>query len=74
MMTTIRTHVPGRPTHGTWWRWRTFIFLGCPHCGTAAELDHSIASDGTVTPSVVCPVIGCDFHEYVRLEGWESAA
>lgn len=31
---------------------------------------HSVAADGTVHPSYVCPVDGCGFHEFVRLEGW----
>lgn len=31
---------------------------------------HTISQDGTVTPSVVCPVDGCGFHEVVRLDGW----
>lgn len=30
---------------------------------------HTIAADGEVNPSVVCPE--CDFHEFVRLDGWE---
>jgi hypothetical protein len=32
--------------------------------------EHEIAADGTVTPSVVCTESGCDFHDFVRLEGW----
>jgi hypothetical protein len=32
--------------------------------------NHRIASDGAVSPSVVCPNPQCDFHEFVRLEGW----
>ena len=32
---------------------------------------HEIAPDGTVTPSVVCPEDECDWHEMVRLDGWE---
>lgn len=31
---------------------------------------HKIAPDSTVTPSVVCPVPGCDFHDNIKLEGW----
>jgi hypothetical protein len=31
---------------------------------------HSIAQDGTVSPSVVCPVEGCGFHEFIKLEEW----
>ena len=32
--------------------------------------DHEIAADGTVEPSLECPVEGCDFPPYVRLQGW----
>lgn len=35
---------------------------------------HSIAQDGTVNPSVVCPVDKCGFHEFIRLEGWTGKA
>ncbi|HEY1956668.1 MAG TPA: hypothetical protein VGH28_13705 [Polyangiaceae bacterium] len=31
---------------------------------------HRVAPDGTVTPSDVCTVPGCTFHEFIRLEGW----
>lgn len=30
--------------------------------------DHGIAQDGSVSPSLVCSE--CEWHEYVRLEGW----
>jgi hypothetical protein len=46
--------------------------LTCPNCGLDAELDHQIAKDGTVTPSVECPSDGCGFHEHVRLLGWDK--
>lgn len=32
---------------------------------------HSIAEDGIVSPSVVCPY-GCGFHEFIKLEGWDQ--
>ena len=58
-------------------RWRTVHLDGRPQqavcCanGHAAFLDdHEIAADGTVSPSLVCPEDGCDFHEFVKLEGW----
>ena len=44
--------------------------LSCPGCGCQALLDHQIDEEGGVTPSVVCPELGCTFHEFVRLEGW----
>lgn len=31
---------------------------------------HTVLGDGTVHPSVVCPVQGCGFHEFVKLEGY----
>ncbi len=35
---------------------------------------HTIAPDGTVSPSVVCPVKDCGFHEFIKLEGWKGKA
>ncbi len=47
------------------------VKLSCPTCGQVASLDdHAVDSIGAVTPSVVCPSVGCDFHDYVRLVGW----
>ena len=44
----------------------------CPRCGLTGSLsDHEIRPDGTVNPSVVCPGEGCDFHAFIRLEGWK---
>lgn len=34
--------------------------------------DHSVEEDGQVIPSIVCKHPGCDFHEIVRLEGWDA--
>ena len=42
----------------------------CPNRHHGVLLDHEIAPDGTVTPSVVCPEDGCEFHDYLKLEGW----
>lgn len=45
----------------------------CPGCGQRASLSHhTIAEDGKVSPSVVCPTEGCTFHEWIQLEGWSS--
>ncbi len=57
------------------------ICIACPKCGKSAALwiernykkvgqNHSIAEDGTVSPSVVCPYAPCDFHEFVRLQDY----
>lgn len=32
-------------------------------------VDHIINLDGTVNPSVVCPIKGCTFHDFIKLEG-----
>ena len=59
---------------GTWQRAggdgvRTAI-VSCPKCGGSVSLSrHEIAQDGSVSPSLVCPY-DCDFHEFVKLEGW----
>lgn len=62
------------PAPGTW---RSGIcdgvrtaFFRCPKCDTYGALagTHDIAWDGTVTPSMVCP--NCDFHEWIKLDGW----
>jgi hypothetical protein len=33
---------------------------------------HVISDDGSVSPSVVCPHEGCDFHEFIKLEDWKG--
>ena len=38
------------------------------HLGSLA--DHTVAADGAVSPSLVCPSNGCTFHEHVTLDGW----
>lgn len=48
----------------------TFNCRACKRVGFL--VDHAIAPDGTVTPSVVCPSVGCTFHEFIRLEGWDA--
>lgn len=49
-------------------------------CGNVHQDDigllslHTIATDGTVTPSVECAYDECDFHpNHVRLVGWTEA-
>jgi C4-type Zn-finger protein len=56
---------------------RLLVTLVCPGCGKEVAVSravHSIAADGAVTPSMVCP--HCPFHEWVSLENWvpEAAA
>lgn len=44
----------------------------CPfgHTTRVSPKNHSIADDGTVSPSYVCTVPGCTFHDNVRFVGW----
>lgn len=48
--------------------------LICPNGHEGVLLDHDIAEDGRVSPSVVCPWEGCGFHEHVRLVGWSDVS
>ena len=42
----------------------------CPH-GHLCILDsYHVLPSGTVLPLVLCPIDGCPFHEFVKLEGW----
>ena len=50
-----------------WWEFRGRIWIACPN-DHQAEIDHDIADDGTVTPSLQC--YGCNFHKNVKLENW----
>jgi hypothetical protein len=34
--------------------------------------DHTIAEDGTVNPSILCPSPDCGWHVYGRLVGWDG--
>jgi len=47
--------------------------IGCPICGCHAALDHDVADDGTVTPSLVCPQDDCSFHDWGILEDWDKS-
>jgi uncharacterized Zn finger protein len=63
--------IPKGSGRGTWRSVRagSSVRLTCPACGFDAELDHEIARDGTVTPSVECPN-SCGFHEHIKLKDW----
>ncbi len=62
----------GRNPDGSWIVTKRSADLVCPLCSRWASLmDHEIAADGTVSPSVGCPYEPCPFHENpVRLLGW----
>jgi hypothetical protein len=40
----------------------------CPGCKKWLLLNHEIAANGEIAPSLDCPL--CDFHAYGRLDGW----
>lgn len=48
--------------------------LVCPngHYGLLDIDQHQIAEDGTVTPSCICPIEDCAFHDWVKLAPWEA--
>ena len=44
--------------------------VSCPGCGCVATLeDHTIAADGQVQPSLLCPH-RCGFYDHVLLKNW----
>ena len=44
--------------------------ISCGGCGERGSLaDHTIATDGTVSPSLVCPA-DCGWHVFGRLLDW----
>lgn len=56
----------GEDLHGT------LAHVRCPmgHVLRVSHKFHSIAADGTLSPSWVCVIPGCTWHESVRLDGW----
>jgi hypothetical protein len=74
------TTVANYLTPGAWMRWtaeftngtRIMAVLCCPngHLGSISSEVHSIAPNGSVTPSYVCPRKGCTFHTFIVLDGW----
>jgi hypothetical protein len=70
-MRSLSKHTGNGPLEqGTWKIMNGKVWVACPGCGLMAMLDHEVAADGTVTPSLDCPEQRCAFHEWVRLEGW----
>lgn len=68
---------------GTWrfWVFGPARILGaavtCPQCRRGFSIGggqpfgscHTVAADGTISPSVVCP--GCGWHVHAQLAGWK---
>lgn len=45
------------------------VMVSCPGCGTAHVLDHDVAADGMVSPSLQCTE--CSWHANARLHRWD---
>ena len=43
------------------------------HSSRLSGTIHHVAEDGSISPSYVCPVKGCMFHDWVRLVGFDVA-
>ncbi len=48
--------------------------ISCDQGHVCSLTNHTIAADGTVTPSLVCPTDECGWHVFLRLVDWEPAA
>lgn len=61
---------PAKPQ--TWWPMGKMAQILCPfgHNITLLADNHVIRDNGEVTPSVVCKVNGCTFHDFIQLDGW----
>lgn len=43
----------------------------CRKCGNVTAIrTHRVSTDGTVTPSLVCPINSCDEHVFGVFENW----
>ncbi len=60
---------PGTWKGGKTEQGRTALFC-CPNGHIGSLSDHQILDNGLVMPSVVCPHEGCNFHDFIELEGW----
>lgn len=45
-------------------------FMTCSRGHQISFVGHIIGAMGSVHPAIKCPVMGCGFHDYVRLVGW----
>lgn len=59
----------------SWWLDGKAVIVRC-NCGAALLLDHEIAADGTVTPSLWHSEVqgACGWHVVGRLDGWTPPA
>lgn len=76
MIALIQTDKLTSAEPGTWGKHKIddkiVVVMSCPKCGKLGGLgDHSVDDSGAVKPSVVCPNSNCDFHDTVKLLGWD---
>ncbi len=60
----------------SWMYWRGRVFITCANRHLAGIGDHTIASDGTITPSILCltprgpEAKPCGWHVFAKLAGY----
>lgn len=79
-MTRVKVHPA--PKEDIWHRepltWRGLQMIGgrrsasvcCANGHSCTLTAHEIASNGDVSPSLVCPIKDCTWHVHVHLAGW----
>jgi hypothetical protein len=53
-------------------RERQVATFTCPNGHTYLLNKYEILPNGCVHPLVLCPADDCNFHELIKLEGWEA--
>lgn len=66
----VLPYSPEGDPSGSWRHGLGGAVVTCPGCQEERALDHDVAADGTVTPSLDCPTKGCSFHDHVQLANW----
>ena len=60
----------------TWWKGTSdgvpTAIVACGNGHAMSISGHRIIADGTVAPSLVCPIEGCDWHVMAKLGGWDG--
>jgi len=46
------------------------VEIACPRCGLIGTLIGGIDVHGVTDGPVPCPVVGCDFFDFLQLAGW----
>ena len=51
------------------------ITMNCLACGRQIRMqNHKVQDNGYLWPSVCCPHVGCKFHGFIELLGWDPNA